>query len=141
VHDTTRESKLLAVLFLDLDDFKSINDRLGHQAGDTTLRLVADRIRHCLRPGDFAARLGGDEFVVVVEGLSDADRAGTIAQRIADEIVQPLKLDQGEPTVGVSIGIATCQPGLDAPSPQDLLVRADHALYRAKNAGKGRFAY
>jgi diguanylate cyclase (GGDEF)-like protein len=131
------DGRCTAVLLLDLDGFKAVNDTLGHAAGDALLVTVAGRFGTALRPGDTAARLGGDEFVVLLPGLDAPAQADNVAQRILDSIGAPMTLADHEHRVRASIGIAVCHGGghdLDR-----LLRIADAALYRAKNAGKGTF--
>jgi diguanylate cyclase (GGDEF)-like protein len=123
----------VAVLFCDLDTFKTINDSLGHAAGDELLVGVAQRLCGCVRPGDTAARFGGDEFVVLLEGISDEDVANA-AQRILDTFEEPFAVRDRDVFVTASIGIAMGHDEAD-----DLLRNADLALYRAKSKGKGRF--
>lgn len=126
-----------AVLFIDLDGFKSVNDSFGHDAGDQLLRTVADRLKQTTRRSDCAARLAGDEFTVILEslnsGLKDAHAA---AEKILRAIAPPIELAQGQTSVGASIGIAVYEPQSSIP-PQELIKIADNAMYEAKNAGKG----
>jgi diguanylate cyclase (GGDEF)-like protein/PAS domain S-box-containing protein len=129
-----RHGQPLAVLFLDIDDFKKVNDSLGHSAGDKLLLSVADRIRHCMREGDTAARLGGDEFGVLLEDTRDAS---TVAERITEAVREPISIDASDVCVTVSIGISVSTLGHD--SAAELLRNADVAMYAAKNRGKGRF--
>jgi diguanylate cyclase (GGDEF)-like protein/PAS domain S-box-containing protein len=129
-----RHGQPLAVLFLDIDDFKKINDSLGHSAGDKLLLSLADRIRHCLREGDTAARLGGDEFGVLLEDTRDAS---TVAERIREAVRDPIAIDANEVCVTVSIGISVST--LAHNGADELLRNADVAMYAAKNRGKGRF--
>ena len=127
----------VAALFLDLDDFKTINDTLGHGAGDEALIAVSDRLRSVLRGSDLAARLGGDEFGVLLRDLPDEARAIEVAERLLVALNEPLLIADVAVVAGASIGIA-----MDAPSMQsvdDLLGDADIAMYRAKAQGKGRF--
>jgi diguanylate cyclase (GGDEF)-like protein len=124
----------LHVLFLDLDDFKNVNDVLGHRAGDELLIEVGARLRGCIRPDDLCARLGGDEFAVVLRGATDAD-ATEIAQRVVDSVAEPVHLGGGAAQVGASIGIAAGTPGIGI---EELVHRADVAMYAAKAHGKGR---
>jgi diguanylate cyclase (GGDEF)-like protein len=133
------EAGLVAVLFLDLDHFKNVNDTLGHAAGDALLRLVAERIGHCLRSEDTLARLGGDEFAVLLgEDLTTAEQAAEVAQRIIDAVSAPYMLDGHEAVIGVSVGITlcACDDGKGA-NPALLLRQADMALYQAKVTGRG----
>jgi diguanylate cyclase (GGDEF)-like protein len=126
----------MAVLFIDLDGFKDVNDSLGHAAGDQVLTVVAARIRSILRPGDTPARLGGDEFAVLVEEIGSADGAAKVAQRLLDALSIPVDVRGHEMSVGASIGIALAEPGI---STDELLRNADVAMYTAKQAGRGRF--
>lgn len=130
-----REGTGFALHCLDLDRFKSVNDTLGHQAGDALLRAVAERIRSVLRRGDVAARLGGDEFVIIQAGCADAEDAAGLAARVLGAMVPPVDLGGYPAGIGVSVGIALA-PG-DARTPDALLAHADAALYRAKAAGRG----
>jgi diguanylate cyclase (GGDEF)-like protein/PAS domain S-box-containing protein len=127
-----------AVLFLDCDHFKMINDSMGHHAGDAVLRVMAGRLSTCVRPGDVVARLGGDEFVVILEGVRDEDEAVVVAQRIQDAIALPFYLDGRELFMSVSMGIAMHQPTVDRA--EDYLRDADQAMYRAKTGGRARHA-
>src|SRR5439155_3363499 len=126
----------LAVLFLDLDDFKTVNDRFGHPAGDQLLREVASRLAGILRPGDTAARLGGDEFAVLLEDLATPDDARTVADRLIESIRSPVRLGGIDAIVGASVGVALSTAASE--TADDLLRNADFAMYRAKGAGKGR---
>ena len=127
-----------AVLFVDLDDFKVINDTLGHRAGDELLIGVAQRIRAILRTGDTAARLGGDEFTILIENVSGLEAAERVAERLLDSLRRPFELDGHQIVVTASIGIAVGQAASD--DPDELLRSADIALYEAKAMGKGRHA-
>ncbi len=126
-----------AVVFLDLDDFKTVNDVLGHGAGDELLVEVAHRIRGCLRPADTASRLGGDEFAVLLDEVSDQTQAVTIAERILARLAEPFRLgsDAAEVASGGSFGVAMLTDGGTADA---VLRAADLAMYAAKAAGKGR---
>jgi diguanylate cyclase (GGDEF)-like protein len=131
-----RSGAPIAVLFMDLDAFKMVNDSLGHAAGDELLVLVAGRLRRWLRPSDTAARFGGDEFAVLLEDLEHSSAAPRVADRILESLREPFTIQGQEVRVGASIGIATsAMPGSD-----DLLRNADLAMYRAKGLGKGRHA-
>lgn len=126
---------LLAVLFIDLDGFKQINDTLGHDAGDEALKTVAARLRHNLAANDFAARLGGDEFVAIANNIAGQDFIVKIANRLIAAISEPMTLTGKPGRLGASIGVALFpQHGT---SPTDLLTAADHAMYKAKRGGKG----
>jgi diguanylate cyclase (GGDEF)-like protein/PAS domain S-box-containing protein len=133
----SRTNSSLAVLFLDLDNFKAINDSLGHAAGDKLLVLVAERLQDCLRSADTAARLGGDEFAVLVEQMLRADESVMIAERILSVFRQPFVIEGKEIHVGTSIGIAASSD--DAMQSEELLRNADLAMYLAKSQGKGKF--
>jgi diguanylate cyclase (GGDEF)-like protein len=126
------------VLFIDLDDFKTINDTLGHSAGDELLAAVAERVRACVRPDDLAARLGGDEFGILVEHGSD-EAAERIALRLVSALRAPFVLSGRETQVHASIGIAS--GSTDAHTADELLSNADVAMYSAKSAGKRRYAF
>jgi diguanylate cyclase (GGDEF)-like protein/PAS domain S-box-containing protein len=132
-----RRRSTLAVLFLDLDRFKVVNDSLGHSVGDQLLVAVADRLRGVLRPGDTAARLGGDEFVVFCEDLQGPLEAIGVAERIGETVAGPLSLGGREVSTTVSIGIAF--PSRAHERADDLLRNADAAMYRAKDRGRDRY--
>lgn len=136
---STAQDWLVAVMFLDLDHFKHVNDTLGHAAGDALLRLGGERIGRCLRHEDTLARLGGDEFAVLLdEGFTARDQTMEVAQRIISAVSAPYALDGHEARVGISVGIAlcTCNDETDA-DPALLLRQADIALYQAKMEGRG----
>src|SRR5581483_1948551 len=127
---------LTAVLFLDIDHFKLVNDSLGHAVGDQVLVHVADRLQRFLREGDSAARLGGDEFALCCERVTSYNEAVDIADRLADALAEPFVLGDQDMSVTVSVGI-TC--ACDATrTPEDLLRDADVAMYRAKERGRAR---
>jgi diguanylate cyclase (GGDEF)-like protein len=131
-----RDADGTAVVFVDLDEFKSVNDTLGHDAGDQVLRIVADRIRGCLRPGDTPARLGGDEFAVLLRRTGGPENARRVAERLLDALSRPVALDHGpHVTVPASLGLAL--GGADRSSATALLRHADRAMYAAKARGKG----
>jgi diguanylate cyclase (GGDEF)-like protein len=132
-----RREAQLAVLFMDLDDFKVVNDSLGHEAGDKLLVAVAERLRACLRPEDTAARLGGDEFTILLEDLTGVGGAIRVAERIAEALQTAFVLGRREVFVTASFGIALWDEARQ--SPADLLRNADQAMYRAKHAGKARY--
>jgi diguanylate cyclase (GGDEF)-like protein/PAS domain S-box-containing protein len=126
-----------AVLFLDLDHFKVINDSLGHSAGDRLLVTISDRLRNAVRPNDTVARFGGDEFTVLCCNVPDERVAAEIAERIASAVARPVQLAEGEVYVTISIGIALS--GGDMETPETLLRNADAAMYSAKENGRARF--
>ncbi len=127
-----------ALLFIDLDQFKQVNDTLGHPCGDQLLCAVADRLREMLRPEDFVARFGGDEFVVFQQNIHSADAAAVLARRIVDRLSERYKIDNHLVEIGASIGIAMTEPGVSADT---LLKNADMALYRAKADGRGTYCF
>jgi diguanylate cyclase (GGDEF)-like protein/PAS domain S-box-containing protein len=131
------EDYLFAVLFLDLDRFKLINDSLGHLLGDQLLIGIASRLKACLRPTDTVARLGGDEFTILLEDIKDVSDAIRIADRVEEELRLPFELDEQEVFTSASIGIALSSPGYD--QPENLLRDADIAMYRAKSQGSARY--
>jgi diguanylate cyclase (GGDEF)-like protein/PAS domain S-box-containing protein len=133
-----REQRWVAVLYLDLDDFKGVNDSLGHTAGDTLLRALAPRISEALRPSDTLARLGGDEFAILCEGLDEATESGAIAERLLRVVNQPIDVAGVELRPTASIGIALAGPGT-AVDGEDLVRDGGVAMYRAKRAGRGRY--
>ncbi len=127
-----------AILYLDLDRFKAVNDSLGHAAGDLLLQQVAQRVTRYLRPADIFARLGGDEFAIILDSVTQAAEAAAIAERIAADIAVPFELNQHWAQIGVSIGIAI--PPADGAFDPDLMMRgADTALYQAKAEGRGTY--
>ena len=126
-----------ALLFIDLDRFKAVNDTLGHAAGDQLLAAIADRIRAELRTTDVAGRLGGDEFAVLLRGVSRAAEATKVAQRLVQVVGDPVIIAGQRVTVDASIGIVLTCPGVRDPA--DLMRRADIAMYRAKRNGRGRY--
>jgi diguanylate cyclase (GGDEF)-like protein/PAS domain S-box-containing protein len=132
-----RPDKTLALLFLDLDRFKQINDGLGHLAGDRLLTSIARRLQSCVRPGDVLARLGGDEFAVLLDDLRDSTDATRVAERMQEALRAPLQNGLSEVVVTASIGIAF--GGAELQGHEELLREADLAMYRAKASGKARY--
>ncbi|MGH9177354.1 MAG: EAL domain-containing protein [Acidimicrobiales bacterium] len=131
-----REDTKLAVLFIDLDDFKTVNDGLGHTVGDQALVAVAERLAGCLRSGDTAARLGGDEFGILIEDVGDPSTAYDVGARILEHLKEPFVVEDNLLTIEASLGIVLSAPGDNA---TELLRNADVAMYKAKGRGKGRF--
>ena len=134
-----RGARELAILFIDLDHFKKINDTLGHEAGDRALKLIAERLRGCLRESDTVGRLGGDEFVVLIEDLSRSESVAEVANKILVDIARPFPLDAGEYHLTASIGIST-YPG-DSTDMQGLMKNADISMYRAKEQGRNNYQF
>jgi diguanylate cyclase (GGDEF)-like protein/PAS domain S-box-containing protein len=127
----------IAVMFVDLDDFKAVNDGLGHAAGDTLLCAVSGRLEECLRPSDTIARLGGDEFAILLDGVADVAEVMAVAQRLLEVLQLPVEIGEMSVTVPASIGIAIAEQGY---AHSNLMRDADIALYRAKEQGKNRVA-
>jgi len=134
-----RNSMALAILFIDLDRFKNINDTLGHEAGDSVLKEVAERLRGCLRESDTIGRLSGDEFVVLLEETPQSMHCTEVAQKILAAIARPFAIDTQEFHLTASIGISTYPA--DSEDMQGLLKNADVAMYRAKELGKNNFQF
>ncbi len=132
-----RTGSAIAVMFVDLDDFKAVNDGLGHAAGDTLLCAVSGRLSECLRPSDTIARLGGDEFAVLLDGVADVAEVMTIAQRLLEVLQLPVEIEDLSVTVPASLGIAMAEQGH---AHTNLMRDADIALYRAKEQGKNCIA-
>ncbi len=129
----------LALLFIDLDLFKEVNDRLGHAAGDQMLQQVAQRINACVRGTDTVARLGGDEFTVILTDVTLPQHIETIAAEILEELRRPFALAAGEAFISCSIGV-TVYPG-DGASPDELVRNADEAMYASKKAGRNQYQF
>ena len=134
-----REKRNLAVLFIDLDRFKNINDTLGHSAGDELLKEAAQRLRRCNRGSDTVARLGGDEFAIILPAIPGIRSATTVAEHILQAFLQPFVVAGQKNYISASIGIAISP--VDGNDSEDLLKKADTAMYRAKDLGRGRFVY
>jgi diguanylate cyclase (GGDEF)-like protein len=134
-----RNERLVGVMFLDLDRFKVVNDTLGHAHGDRLLRIVAERIQHCVRASDTVGRLGGDEFVVVLEDLDSGDHAARVARKILDELTRHVAMEGREIYPNTSIGISLFP--FDGDNAADLLKHADTAMYHAKEGGRGRYQF
>lgn len=133
-----RYDRPMGLLFVDLDGFKDINDRFGHDAGDDLLREVALRLRRCVRASDEVGRLGGDEFVVILSEIHDLADAETVAIKVVATLAEPISLDPGPAQVSASVGLAVCP--LHGQDGAELLHAADEAMYRAKREGRNRHA-
>jgi diguanylate cyclase (GGDEF)-like protein/PAS domain S-box-containing protein len=132
-----RRRSLVALLYLDIDKFKSINDTYGHDAGDTLLKAFAQRIKEALRDTDMAVRLGGDEFVVLLEDLPERRAAVSVAGKLVAQMQLPFRVGDIELQSGTSVGVAFLEPQMRG---EELVRRADQAMYRAKRGGRNRFA-
>lgn len=139
LHRAERAGSMVALLFIDLDGFKQINDTYGHGAGDRLLKGVADRLADCVRKTDTAFRLGGDEFTVICEGLAELDAAAVVAQKVLDALAPPFKIDGYEMSVGGSIGISLYPNCAD--DAENLIQNADSAMYQAKELGRNRYQF
>ena len=143
MHKADRGAGFLALLFIDLDHFKEVNDRLGHAVGDALLAEAARRVQACVRASDTLARLGGDEFTVILAGLERVADVDRIAQSIVDTLARPFRLagELGEECAEVSASAGIALYPADARALPELLSRADQAMYAAKNAGRNRYSY
>lgn len=139
IANAQRNNNKAAVLFIDLDGFKTVNDTLGHDAGDIVLVGVTERLLHCVREADTVMRLGGDEFVVVMSDINNRDNVTQIAEKMIDALAQPFVIATESASIGASIGIALYPD--HAQDPQALITNADHAMYDIKNRGKNHFAF
>ncbi|MDH3240385.1 MAG: EAL domain-containing protein [Alphaproteobacteria bacterium] len=137
IRNADRSGRMVALMFLDLDKFKGVNDNYGHPVGDQLLCAVADQLLDIVRETDTVARLGGDEFAIILTNLEHVVPVDTLANRIVGQISQPQVVDGCLLTVGTSIGISFCP--LDDTDPDELIRKADLALYRAKAEGRGRY--
>lgn len=123
------------MIFCDLDHFKEVNDSFGHQAGDAVLQVMAARLRSSLRASDLAARIGGDELLVVLDGVRNLEDALSIAEKLRQQLSEPVPLPGGEVHISASLGVALAQP---EESLDSLMHRADSAMYAAKQQGRDR---
>ncbi len=139
LNEPSHSNERVAVLYLDLDYFKNVNDTLGHPAGDALLEAVAERLRHCVRDSDVVARLGGDEFAVLQRSVDQPAQAESLAQRIVERLRAPYDLNGHRAIVGVSVGIDIAAKR--DTTPEMLMKNADMALYRAKAAGRGTYRF
>ncbi|OWW20211.1 hypothetical protein AYR66_12605 [Noviherbaspirillum denitrificans] len=139
VVNAARDGTRIALMFIDLDRFKQVNDLLGHDAGDSLLKEAAQRISRCVRESDTVARLGGDEFTVILTTLGNLDHVEHLAQNLLDTLASPFKLNKESAYVSGSIGVAVFPD--DGHSAEELIRKADQAMYAAKHAGKNQFSY
>ena len=137
--EARRSGRLAAVMFLDLDGFKQVNDSFGHEAGDAVLKITSKRIRAEVRETDTVARIGGDEFLVILTDLPDLSVVQRVAGNMLQQVAQSISLDQGEVVVGVSIGIAVYPE--DARDAEGLIRIADQAMYSVKQGGKNSYGF
>ncbi|MDR4505529.1 MAG: diguanylate cyclase response regulator [Candidatus Scalindua sp.] len=135
----SRDGRMVAVLFLDLDGFKSVNDNLGHLMGDLLLQSVAGRLKGCIRESDLVARVGGDEFVIIIDGIHSVKNVTKVSQKIVDETSRSFFLDGQELFVTASIGISLYPH--DSSDMETLVKNADFAMYIAKRQGKNNYHY
>ncbi|WP_415903476.1 diguanylate cyclase domain-containing protein [Neptuniibacter sp. QD29_5] len=134
-----RKQHQAAVLFIDLDGFKEVNDCFGHDSGDQVLIDTATRLKTCVRESDTVARIGGDEFIILLNEINEPQDAGLVAKKILESIKQPYRIEQKEISIGVSIGIALYP--IDAVNPEKLIQNADKAMYSVKTKGKNNFTF
>ena len=134
-----RRKEPLALLYIDLDGFKRINDEIGHRAGDIVLTALGEKFTRFVRKGEIIARLGGDEFAMLVYGYTKKEELESIAKRLVQLCVQPIMVDDEEVKIGMSIGISTYPE--HAASIDELLSRADEAMYKIKRTTKGWYAF
>jgi len=134
-----RQQRQFALMFIDLDHFKAVNDQHGHEAGDAVLQEVAHRLRRCVRRVDTVSRLGGDEFVVLLADIGGVDQAAHVAATIMQSVARPIEAEVGTLSLSVSIGIAICPS--DGEDPKTLLRHADVAMYHAKESGRSEFHF
>jgi len=139
ISEATRNNTMVAVLFLDLDDFKEVNDTFGHSAGDSVLKQVALRMLDCVRKADTVARIGGDEFLVIASGIHAPKDAALVAEKIIRVVPQPIMIDTKQIVVGVSIGIALFPDHSE--DKEQLLELADEAMYMIKKSGKNGYRF
>ncbi len=134
-----REQSIAAVMFIDLDGFKAVNDTFGHDVGDLVLRQVAQRLQACVREVDTVARIGGDEFLFIATGLKDKDNAAMIAEKIIRTVIEPIQFNGRQTTVGASIGIALFPP--ECKDIDNMIKLADQAMYEAKSSREKKYVF
>ncbi len=134
-----RNKVLVAIMFIDLDGFKWVNDNHGHDAGDSVLKKIASRLKSCVRESDTVARIGGDEFVILLTEIHTADDAAVIADKVIQAVSQPITFTGLQLKVGASVGIALYPT--NGNNPEHLLKQADSAMYATKNSGKNGYSF
>jgi diguanylate cyclase (GGDEF)-like protein len=134
-----RQSYSLAVLFLDLDGFKAVNDSFGHKQGDWVLTRIGQRLVACVRESDTVARLGGDEFAILLENVSHTKDILPVISKILKAVAEPFLVQNTEACVTSSIGVSVYP--MDGTTPDDLIENADKAMYQAKNSGKNAYEF
>src|SRR6185295_6243198 len=139
IQNARRYNRNFAVLFIDLDRFKNINDTLGHEAGDKLLQEMGARLTQTVRSSDVVARLGGDEFVILIQEVSEAKQVAVVSRKILSTLIEPVFMQGQECRVTASIGI--CMYPSDAQDEQALMKNADIAMYRAKDDGKNTYKF
>jgi diguanylate cyclase (GGDEF)-like protein/PAS domain S-box-containing protein len=139
VTQAQRDGRGCALMFLDLDRFKTINHAMSHKTGDKLLEAVAEKLKHCVRKGDNVARLGGDEFTIVLRDITHAEDAGKVAQKIIHSFGRPFEVDGSRHLVTTSVGISLYPQ--DGEAPDALIEKADTAMYWAKNAGRNSYQF
>ena len=137
--ESRRNKQISAVMFVDLDRFKEVNDKHGHEYGDAVLKIVADRIRAEIRETDTVARIGGDEFVVILSSVPGLEVIERVATLLIDQIAQPIRVDRQDVEVSASVGISIYPE--NGNTPEELIRQADRAMYRVKDSGKNSFGY
>ena len=130
---------MMAVMFIDLDGFKEVNDAMGHDAGDYVLKHVAGRLLSCVRASDTVARVGGDEFLIIANGIHVSQNAEQLAKKVINIVRQPISLNGGQAVVGSSIGIALWPN--DGQDMDQLIKKADDAMYKIKKTGKNGYCF
>ena len=139
IESALKTNKLMALLFLDLDNFKTVNDTLGHKTGDLLLKQASSRLSNVIRQSDYICRIGGDEFAIIIEHINDIEDVSTVTKKCIECLSNPFVFDGKNFFIGVSIGLSVCPD--DAVTANDLLVNADMAMYEAKVNGKNNYQY
>jgi len=134
-----RMGQSFALLFIDLDRFKEVNDTLGHEIGDMLLKETAHRLQTCVRESDTVARLGGDEFTIILESIADPGDVPLVAQKIVDTVSQPMRIDGHDITTTVSVGLSLYP--IDSEHAEDLIRHADMAMYMSKKGGRNHYRF